>query len=319
MIKDNLQLDILQARANLPPLTKRAIDSIDWRKSVKTLERKYKPEQIKVIEEKTELLLSGLIEVDDFPEELGFALNFSKEKIASVLIELNTLVFEKIQEALEGEIKKNTIEPKLDPLFSDLPKSTQQAIAFSGWKEKTYGIAEKYKLNIEQMGALEELTLKAMRGEIPSGRYQNHLSDKINIPKEVLFNLIQDLNEVVLKDILLLVKEQERRAQAEESEKKEEKIPTPPYEKKEIKKETIPLPPKEEEGPNVIPPKKEGVVIDKTQIPLPPNYNKNKFLGIKDEESGETDVPLVENKNIVNETSPKINAPVYQDPYREKI
>lgn len=318
MIKDNLQLDILQARAKLPPLTKKAIDSVDWRKSIKTLERKYKPEQIKILEEKTELLLSGLIEVDKFPEELGFVLNLSKEKIASVLIELNALVFEKIQKALEKEIEKNVIEPELDPVFSDLPKNTQQAIASSGWKEKTYVVAQKYKLNIEQMGALEELTIKAMRGETPSNQYQNHLSERINMPKETLFNLVQDINEIVLKDILLLIKEQERRSSVDGQEKEDTLVPVPPYQKKEKKQpDSIPVPLKKEKEGTLSDKKTNVLSVDKTKIPVPPNYNKNKFLGTENE----TDIkhPVVEDKNISDSVSLEEKTVNYHDPYREKI
>ena len=53
MYKDNLQLDILQARANLPQKTKKAIDAANWREAIKRMGTKYSPEQLKILEKKT--------------------------------------------------------------------------------------------------------------------------------------------------------------------------------------------------------------------------------------------------------------------------
>jgi hypothetical protein len=333
MYKDNLQLDILQARADLSPSTKKAIDAVDWRRTINQMNKKYSPEQLKVLEKKTELLLCGLLKTDDYPRELGLEMNIPKENVVSLITEMDVLVFEKIQKELERELEKEDIITERDPLFSNLPENIERAITGSNWKEKTYNIAQKYKLSIEQMGILEELTIKTMRGEIKSNNYKNHLSEKINIPKEILVNLIEDINENVLKNIAGTIRKQSELVYQEELGKKESQVPIPPYKKDEkpVFGNQIPVPSKKNEGgeskekqdKEIVSQEKpatdnNGNRIDKISIPLPPKQNNNKVLGLN-----------IENKDdqkevkIITPTSEKTNEPAktnYQsDPYREKI
>jgi hypothetical protein len=92
MYKDNLQLDILQARAELPAITKKAIDAVKWKETISRM-KKYSPEQLKVLEKKTELLLCGLLKTDDYPKELGLEMGLSRESTASLITEMDILVF----------------------------------------------------------------------------------------------------------------------------------------------------------------------------------------------------------------------------------
>lgn len=338
MYKDNLQLDILQARANLPQKTKKAIDAANWREAIKRMGTKYSPEQLKILEKKTELLLCGLLKTGDYPKELGLEMNISKEKTISLITEMDILVFQKIQKELEKEIDKTDLAMTKDPIFSDLPQNIEEAISKSNWKEKTYNIAEKYKLTIEQMGILEDLTIKVMKNEIRPADYKNRLQNKINMPNESLVNLVEDINQGVLKDIIVIIKEQEQKIFQEEEKKKEEIVPVPPYkkdqtpkmwQKKEVEtKEDIPLPPKRKgEEPTSENQKFEPVekIIDKTAIPLPLGLNKgqNKVLGLNVEKE-EKKEPLSPNntpkETIITEKTDSTPKGDYQiDPYREKI
>jgi hypothetical protein len=338
MYKDNLQLDILQARANLPQKTKKAIDAVNWREVIKRMGTKYSPEQLKILEKKTELLLCGLLKTDDYPKELGLEMNISKEKTISLITEMDILVFQKIQKELEKEIDKTDLSITKDPIFSDLPQNIEEAISKSNWKEKTYNIAEKYKLTIEQMGILEDLTIKVMKNEIRPADYKNRLQNKINIPNESLVNLVEDINQGVLKDIIVIIKEQEQEVLKEEEKKKEEVVPVPPYkkdqtpkiwQKKDVEpKENIPLPPKRKgEEPTSENQKSEPVekIIDKTAIPLPLGLNKgqNKVLDLNTEKEGKKNLPdsinVIKEVTIIEKTdsTPKGNYQI--DPYREKI
>lgn len=339
MYKDNLQLDILQARANLPQKTKKAIDAANWREAIKRMGTKYSPEQLKILEKKTELLLCGLLKTDDYPKELGLEMNISKENTISLITEMDILVFQKIQKELEKEIDKTDLTTTKDPIFSDLPQNIEEAISKSNWKEKTYNIAEKYKLTIEQMGILEDLTIKVMKNEIRPADYKNRLQNKINIPNESLVNLVEDINQGVLKDIIVIIKEQEQKVLKEEEKKREDHIPIPPYqekqtpkiwqkEKNKLKEENIPLPPKRKgEEPTSENQKSEPVekIINKTAIPLPLVLNKgqNKVLGLSEEKEGKKNLPdsinVIKEVTIIEKTdsTPKGNYQI--DPYREKI
>jgi hypothetical protein len=333
MYKDNLQLDILQARADLSPSTKKAIDAVDWRKTISQMSKKYSPEQLKVLEKKTELLLCGLLKTDDYPRELGLEMNISKENVISLITEMDILVFEKIQKELDKELEKENIVTEKDPLFSGLPENIEKAITQSNWKEKTYNIAQKYKLSIEQMGILEELTMKTMRGEIKSNNYKNNLSERINIPKEILVNLITDINENVLKDIVGTIRKQNELIYQEETEKKDNRVPVPPYKKDEkpVFGNQIPTPPKKSEVASVSEKQnketnhQESLItnnnengIDKISIPLPPKINNNKVLGLNteiknDQKEVKIIIPVSEKTNEETKTN-------YQsDPYRERI
>lgn len=333
MYKDNLQLDILQARADLSPLTKKAIDAIDWRKTISQMNKKYSPEQLKVLEKKTELLLCGLLKTDDYPRELGLEMNISKENVVSLITEMDILVFEKIQDELEKELEKEDIITEKDPLFSDLPENIEQAISQSNWKEKTYNIAQKYKLSIEQMGILEELTMKTMRGEIKSNNYKNNLSERINIPKEILVNLITDINENVLKDIVGTIRKQNELIYQEEMEKKGNRVPVPPYKKDEkpVFGNQIPTPPKKSEVVSVSEKQNKEIdhqespttdnnenKIDKIGIPLPPKTNNNKILGLNTEiKNDQKEVKII--IPVSEKTNEATKANYQSDPYRERI
>ena len=338
MYKDNLQLDILQARANLPQKTKKAIDAANWREAIKRMGTKYSPEQLKILEKKTELLLCGLLKTDDYPKELGLEMNISKENTISLITEMDILVFQKIQKELEKEIDKTDLTTTKDPIFSDLPQNIEEAISKSNWKEKTYNIAEKYKLTIEQMGILEDLTIKVMKNEIRPADYKNRLQNKINIPNESLVNLVEDINQSVLKDIIVIIKEQEQKVLKEEEKKKEEVVPVPPYkkdqtpkiwQKKDVEpKENIPLPPKRKKKESISENQKSEPVekiTDKTAIPLPLVLNKgqNKVLGLNTEKEGKKNLPdsinVIKEVTIIEKTdsTPKGNYQI--DPYREKI
>ncbi len=337
MYKDNLQLDILQARANLPAKTKKAIDAVGWREIINRMNKKYSPEQLKILEKKTELLLCGLLKTDDYPKELGLEMNISKENIISLITEMDILIFQKIQKELEREIDKADLKTERDPVFSGLPQNIQEAISKSNWKEKIYNIAEKYKLTIEQMGILDELTVKVMKNEVKPADYKNRLQSKINIPNESLVNLINDINQGVLKDIIGIIKEQEREFFQEEERKKDERVPIPPYQEKQTPKiwqkeenklvSDIPLPPKRKtDGPtnkDQDMPKPEEKVIDKTAIPLPLKTSQNKVLGINvnsGEKGGKPNPSVIIKEETRTEKTDPISLPGYQiDPYREKI
>jgi hypothetical protein len=338
MYKDNLQLDILQARANLPAKTKKAIDAVGWREIINRMNKKYSPEQLKILEKKTELLLCGLLKTDDYPKELGLEMNISKENIISLITEMDILIFQKIQKELEREIDKADLKTERDPVFSGLPQNIQEAISKSNWKEKIYNIAEKYKLTIEQMGILDELTVKVMKNEVKPADYKNRLQSKINIPNESLVNLVEDINQSVLKDIIVIIKKQEQKIFQEEEKKKEEVVPVPPYKKDQTPKiwqkkdvdpkENIPLPPKRKgEEPTSENQKSEPVekIIDKTAIPLPLGLNKgqNKVLGLnveKEEKNNRLNPNNTPKEATITEKTNSTPNENYQiDPYREKI
>ncbi len=100
--KDALQLKIEEARKQLSPETRQAIDSVDWMATIlKIKENKgYNLEQLSDLETETELLLCGLTDPKNYPTELGSRMQITKEQVNDIVNEMNESVFKKIREKL---------------------------------------------------------------------------------------------------------------------------------------------------------------------------------------------------------------------------
>src|SRR3989339_1363045 len=176
--KDLLQIEIEKARSLLSQKSREAIDVSNW-KAVIRLEMigKYSELQLNDLEIETELLLCGLINPDNYPKELETRMRLSKDTVKILINEMDKLVFKKIQKELERKLENDIPKPypnkqsPPDPYFKDMPKNVQEAIALSDWKSKLYTIAEKYKLNVEQMGVFEEMTTKVILNTIRPDKY----------------------------------------------------------------------------------------------------------------------------------------------------
>jgi len=99
---DLLQIKIDKARAELPPDTRKAIDSFDWRKSLLELRSKkgYTFEQLGDLELETELMLCGIVNPENYPRELSARMKLSRASTDELVNEMNDLVFKKIREEL---------------------------------------------------------------------------------------------------------------------------------------------------------------------------------------------------------------------------
>lgn len=97
--------------------------------------------------------------------------------------------------------KMNT-NSKMDERFTSLPKEVQVSISESDYQPTLYSIAEKYKLNVEQMGTLEEITIKTMLNVIHPEKYEEELiSNLTTLKKEDVVSMVKDVNENIFKKI----------------------------------------------------------------------------------------------------------------------
>lgn len=247
MITEVTTLDIMinKAKENLSEETKAAINAVNWKLILSGINKKYNADQLENLETETELLLCGLVSTEDYPKELESRMHLHKTDVVSLINEIDKLVFKKIQEELESRLNggndKNgkivyTNKPfVIDPRFISLPKEVQEAISYSGWKEKMYDIAKKFKLNIEQTGLLEEITTKVILNTIHTDQYENEIRSKIDLGDDKIKEMVAELNENVFKNIKKIMEN------ASTSTNEEKKIPTPPYVVK--KEDVVPLPP----------------------------------------------------------------------------
>jgi len=241
---DTLQIKIDDARSHLKKETREAIDSVDWKMIIAGM-TKYTPDQLDELETETDLLLCGISNPENYESELSKRMLLTKEQTSSLISEMNKLIFNKIKDELEKRLnKKEVVEVKvenkpivLDPRFSKMPKGLQESIAKSGWRENLYKISENHKLNIEQMGLLEEITVRVITNEIPNSNYYSELSSKLQISKEEAILLVGDINNSVLLKIRELLKNYQEKPIIEKIEFSPatdytpDKIPLPPYSK----------------------------------------------------------------------------------------
>src|SRR3989338_7815498 len=110
-IVDLLKIKIEKAKAALPTATVNAIAAVDLRAAILGLRNKYgySFEQLGDLELETELLLCGLVNPENYPEELSKRMQISKAAINELVNEMNNLVFKKIRE----ELVKNTERKKI--------------------------------------------------------------------------------------------------------------------------------------------------------------------------------------------------------------
>lgn len=284
-------------------------------------------EQLEIFQTETSLLLLGLTHPDDYLNELKNRLNIYEDKLNNLTKEIYALISDGIIEKLkeiyqkseEKEILNETKPIVLDPQFSNMPQNVQEAIAHSNWKEKLYEIARKYKLPISQMGALEETTIKVIKNDIHPENYENELTSKITIPKEDMSNLVNDVNEEILKAI----------RENEKIIRNEEDIPLPPYAKLIKNEEPSRSHDSLETSGLEIKSEKEVFKTEETQkfskllediVPLPPQNiieEKLKSATASQHTVSDYSIPKISNQTPNISTVEAEGKPKSFDPYRE--
>ncbi|MFA6354930.1 MAG: hypothetical protein WCW65_00690 [Candidatus Paceibacterota bacterium] len=315
-----LETQIAKARQNLREESRAAIDAVSWKLILKGINKKYTEAQLEDLEIETELLLCGLVSTVDFPRELENRMRIPRAEVSALLNEMDKLIFKKMQEELErrlsGEASKEKVLYKkkefiADPRFVNLPKDVQEAIYYSGWKEKIYDLAKKYGINIEKTGVLEEITIKTLSGTIKTNEYETEIKSKIGLPDDKNKELVVELNEKIFKNVQELMKG------GIHVEIGNEKIPAPPYIAK--KGEEIPIPaPVYKEATKENSPQKEieNIILDKELSTQETDiYKESGIEIISNENKGEDSVlmhPIKKEIPVIKKETPLILEPSIQ-------
>lgn len=325
---DLLQVKITEAKERLSKETREAIDNVDWKIIIRGMNKKYSPDQLDDLEIETELLLCGILNPDNYQKEIEKRMVLTKEELGLLLEEMDKLIFKKIQSELEKILqRKEKLEKEkkpliLDPIFLNLPKNVQEAISLSNWKENLYEIAKKYKIKIDQMGILEEITIAIMKGEITPSIYEEKIKSNITISKEETPNLILDINNEILIKIRSLLKKQEINKPLIDNDNllklnnkdKSEEIPLPPYAKIE---EKIKINTEKKDENIVDKPIQDNIenIINIDKIDLIPKIEKPVIpVNIADMMPN-----VIKNVDIPKKIEISDNSSVKKDPYREEI
>lgn len=167
------------------------------------------PEQLGILQIETYLVLLGLVHIDDYPDELKNSLKIEDLKLNGVLNDINAEILNPIREKLkemyetdeDNEEVPENIGEILDERFDKMPEELKKIIIQSGYHAKLYEIAAESKLNVPQMGALEEATASVLTGATHPDKFEEKIKEKMTLPDEMVKKLVGDINEKILKPI----------------------------------------------------------------------------------------------------------------------
>jgi len=221
---DLLKIKIEKAREQLPPETVKAIDSVNWKASILELRetKGYTFEQLGNLEIETELLLFGLVNINEYPKELEKRMGLSKAQVNELVEDMNKLVFNKIkaeliknvenkrasQRAGEGEAPTAEI-PDIDikkehaelskagiEIIHDLPNEAKQQAQTSMQNEKLELpegehkpapsiLTEKLSRDFKTPAVKTEHTLENITKSSPSQTSANSAKPKVDPYREI--------------------------------------------------------------------------------------------------------------------------------------
>jgi len=247
---DKLKQIIKEELVKLPKESQEVINTFGWEKVSEEIGKKYllNENEINSLQVEIAMVLLGVTEEDILSINIENRVGTSKNEAEKITAEINQKIFEPMLEKRDSLVKiipeaKPVNLPVLDSRFSGLPKQVQTAITSSNWRETLYSLAPKYKLTIEQMGILEEITVKVMLNTIHSNSYESELASKITISKEDISNLVKEINENIFKKIrgfeesskeyvassMVGESSKEKVVSSKEEKNTEEEVPLPPY------------------------------------------------------------------------------------------
>lgn len=242
---------INKAFDDLSPEKSDAMFSVDIDSKIKELATKYilNEEQSKNIDYYITLSIIGLLREDQLSETITTELKINPETSAQIASYLKSVVFDIIRNKITESQERKTIldlegTEVIDPRFENMPEDVKEAISLSNWKEILYKISSDNKLNIEQMGILEDITVRTMKNEINPDKYEEEVTAKINVDKEKIGSIVKEVSEKIFQEVRKIMREEDVE-QKQEVVFTEEAVPIPPYANQKndtTQKENIPSP-----------------------------------------------------------------------------
>jgi cell fate (sporulation/competence/biofilm development) regulator YlbF (YheA/YmcA/DUF963 family) len=216
----------------------------------------------------------------------------------------------------QEEIKKAILER-----FNNLQPEIQAAIMDTNYEIYLDEVGKKHNLTLEQMADLELNTTLVMLGQTHPDEYKDELIEDLELPEEKITEIVNDINEKILKPIIVILRNNFEEDERIESEFR--KTPLPPYallpneEKKaeivpntfEVEKKEIPKSPEVISAPELpksyfIPKPMEEKVINNEELII----KNEKPVNIMEEKMKGATVSV---NTVSDHSAPKI------DPYRE--
>lgn len=346
MDQTQLQQQIALYYSKLPADVQGVFSSMKWMESLREISAKYSlnEAQIETLGTETTLVMLGIIDIDEYNNNIQKEISISTEQIVKMTKDIDDLVLKTIRSQLKETFEKNSNEltekaygnlGKLDERFSSLPKELQNAIRESNYQSGLYSIASKYKLSIDQMSSLEEVTTKLVLNMINPDSYEKEVESRVGLPKDKSLELVNEINEKVLKSIRLKLKEHWNDSNNNVAHVLgEDEVPKPPYKEVLVTEKTIAGKADEkiykDAGIEVID-ENQNKPEEKKEIPIPTNM-PTKINSGGDMLADKLSKMTIGNSSISDQSIPKIKEPEQKsapapdnlptkkyDPYHEVI
>ena len=212
MDKKELQEKIALYYSKLTPKAQASFASMVWLDTLKQIAEKYalNQKQVETLSTETTLVLLGVIHLNEYTKTLYNELELPKEITEKILLEIDNSILKSIRNELDDVFNKNTKELELEQIkkyeevderFQKLPKEIQEALGRIDYHEALYKIFEKNKLNIEQMGILENSVMDVLMGTTRPENFKDSLKANLTLPEEKIQTIVQEVNEEILKEI----------------------------------------------------------------------------------------------------------------------
>lgn len=104
-----LQQKIAEYFAKLSPEMQKVFESMEWLKTLQSISEKYSlnKEQIETLGTETTLVLLGIIQTEEYEENIRKEINLPLEKMEDMILEINSIILSPIREGLSNAFEKN--------------------------------------------------------------------------------------------------------------------------------------------------------------------------------------------------------------------
>ncbi len=97
---------------------------------------------------------------------------------------------------------KEELQQKIAEYYSKLPVEAQEVFSSMQWLETLRVISIKYELNDKQIETLSTETTLLLLGILSSAEYKDIIENELNISKDSLDKILEEINDSILKEIL---------------------------------------------------------------------------------------------------------------------
>lgn len=165
-------------------------------------------EKVGVLQIETTLLILGLTNPDEYPNELKNRLKVGGETLNNIVQKINTIISPEILRRLkeiykktedESREEKNKIIEKIKAEISLLPKEEQEMVNGFGWEKITAEIGKNYKLTEDEINALKIEIILIIAEFADKGLFELNIEDRIGTNEDTSKKIAEEIDQKIFK------------------------------------------------------------------------------------------------------------------------